>query len=735
MHQDPQAAIDRARRAHRDRLMPALSAGRVPLTVTAWQAPGEPVPFAQAATQTGYQPVQPGQAWGPPWGTTWFRLTGTVPAGWAAGQAIEAVIDLGFTASQPGFQAEALVWDTAGQPLKGVAPHNQAVPLGRPGPGATVELLVEAASNPDIGSDWQWQPTPLGDLATAGREPLYHFGGAWLVPVDKALRALERNWFTLLDLVETLDPAGPRRAQVVAALSLATDRLGDMSPAATAAAADALAPVLQPNAPAAASAHRVIATGHAHIDSAWFWPLRETRRKCARTFANVLALMEQEPGFVFAASSAQQYAWVKAEYPALFARIKQRVAEGRWVPVGAMWVESDNTMPGGEALVRQFVEGAAFFEAEFGHRTAVGWLPDCFGYTAALPQILRGAGLDSFVTQKLSWNDTNKMPHSTFHWVGLDGSAVLMHFPPMATYNSDLGAADLARASRQNHEAGLLDVSLALFGHGDGGGGPTRDMVEVGRRKADLDGSPRVQFGSPEAFFDQARLVADQLPTWWGELYLEFHRGTFTSQAGTKAGNRRCEHLLREAELWAATAAVRAGFAYPAADLRQCWQTVLLHQFHDILPGTSIAWVHREAEANLAAVAARLEEIIQAALAALAAWSVVPDGAPAAVAFNASPFAVAGVAPLGAGVPVVVDSTGAVAGGARGVGAGPAAAGAGAAAAGATAVAGGFELAGPGLTARFDGSGALVSLQGPDGRELIAAGQGAGRPQVFEDRP
>ncbi|MDR1825732.1 MAG: glycosyl hydrolase-related protein [Bifidobacteriaceae bacterium] len=716
MHQNQEGAIERAHRAYRDRLLPALHKGRVPLTVTAWQVPGEPVPYAEAAARAAYEPVQPGDPWGPPWGTTWFHLAGAVPADWASGRTVEAVIDLGFTAAQAGFQAEGLAWSDTGQPLKGVSPRNQAVPLGLLPPGSPVNLLVEAASNPDIGSDWQWHPTPMGDLATAGREPLYRFGGAWLLPIEPAVRALERDWFTLLDLVATLDQADPRRAQIVAALNLATDRLGDLTSADVAAAAEALAPVLQPNAPAAASAHRVIAAGHAHIDSAWFWPIRETRRKCARTFANVLTLMDQDPDFVFAASSAQQYAWVKADYPALYARIKARVAEGRWIPVGGMWVESDNTMPGGEALVRQFVEGTAFFETEFGLHPTVGWLPDCFGYTAALPQILRGAGLDTFVTQKLSWNDTNKMPHSTFHWVGLDGSSVIMHFPPMDNYNSDLGAADLDRAARQNREAGLLDASLALFGYGDGGGGPTLDMVEVGRRKTDLDGSPRVQFGRPEAFFDQARLVAGQLPTWWGELYLEFHRGTFTSQAGTKAGNRRCEHLLREAELWAATAAVRAGFDYPAADLRECWQIVLLHQFHDILPGSSIAWVHREAQATLADVAARLERIIEAALAALAALAPVPDGAPT-VAFNASPFTVAGVPPLAAGSEVAAPAGEFIephyqAGGPRQ-----------------------FYLLADGQRATFDGAGALISLKGPGGRELIPHGQAAGVPQVFEDRP
>jgi len=241
------------------------------------------------------------------------------------------------------------------------------------------------------------------------------------------------------------------------------------------------------------------------------------------------------------------------------------------------------------------------------------WLPDSFGYTAAFPQLARLAGARWFLSQKLSWNQVNRLPHHTFWWEGIDGSRVFTHFPPGDSYNVTFQGAKLAKAVRNYAEKGRGTRSLAPFGHGDGGGGPTREMLEKARRLRDLEGSPKIVIEPPDAFFAAAEAEYPQAPVWSGELYLELHRGTFTSQARGKAGNRRAEHLLREAELWAATASVLAGFDYPYDDLDRLWKTVLLHQFHDILPGTSIGWVHREAEAAYARVTAELEAIAGAA--------------------------------------------------------------------------------------------------------------------------
>jgi alpha-mannosidase len=571
-----------------------------------------------------------------------LRVQGLAPADVPRDASLELRVDLGFLSTHPGFQAEGIAYDAHGRVLKGIAPRNDYVPLDA-GPGEPIDVYVEAASNPDIGGDWSYRPTHLGDPRTAGDDHLYVFGGADIVVRDPVVAALEADWRTLHELAAVLPPESTRRARILNALQDAVDAVDPDDVAGTSSTArEALRQAL--SRPAAASAHVVTATGHAHIDSAWLWPVRETIRKCARTFANVLHLMEEYPEFVFAASSAQQYAWVKSGYPELFQRIRDRVLEGRWVPVGGMWVESDTNLPGGEALVRQFLLGRSFFAREFGVETTAGWLPDSFGFSGALPQIMAGVGIDSFVTQKMSWNETNLMPHNSFVWEGIDGTRILTHFPPVATYNSDLSAADLARAERQHAERGLSDTSLVPFGYGDGGGGPTREMLETGLRKRDLEGSPRVSFGRPDDFFDHLRCDLVAPPIWSGELYLEFHRGTYTSQARTKLGNRRCEHLLREAELWATTAAVRSAAAYPAEALRRCWQTVSLQQFHDILPGTSIAWVHQEAERRYAETVAALEAITTTAVAALG------EGAdPAPMEYNATPFRLDGVPALAAG--------------------------------------------------------------------------------------
>ncbi len=618
MHKDEPLVEARIARLVRDRVDPAVHRRSAPVTIEAWEVPGEPVPF-DSAVQQAYEPFTVGSAWGGrPWGTTWFRITGTVPAdfGTAPGTTAELLVDLGFTKRHPGFQAEGLAYRTDGSTIKGVEPRNDTVPV-EVGPGESFELYVEAGANPDIGGDSFQGATPLGSRSTAGDEPIYRVRSLELVERDDTVWELQQDLWVLRGLMAELPTDGTRGADVLHALELAADALDPDDVAGTAAdAREVLAPVLA--VPASAAAHRAIAVGHAHIDSAWLWPVRETIRKCARTFSNVLDLMDRDPDFTFACSSAQQYAWIRDGYPSIWARIKQRVAEGRWIPVGGMWVESDTNLPGGEALARQFVAGKRFFLEEFGIDTPEAWLPDSFGYSGALPQIVRAAGSKWFVTQKPSWNETNVMPHTSFHWEGIDGSRILTHLPPADTYNSDVSAADLHRGERNNKERGVANTSMLLYGFGDGGGGPTREMVAAARRQHDLDGSPRVQLGTPAQVFEELERVLPTPGVWSGEMYLEFHRGTYTSQIRTKQGNRRSEHLLREAELWASTAAVRLGLDYPYEELERAWHTVLLQQFHDILPGSSIAWVYENAEENYAQIAEVLEGLIGNATTALA---------------------------------------------------------------------------------------------------------------------
>ncbi|WP_277209456.1 alpha-mannosidase [Isoptericola croceus] len=648
MHDTTARTLDRLERFVAERLAPAVHRERRPLEVSAWTVGGEPVPFDDAVGAT-YSPFAVGSRWGRPWDTVWFHVTGTVPEEWRgpaapAGTRVEMVVDLGFTGANPGFQAEGTAWTPQGRIVKAVEPRNQHVPLvdGQVLRGeGRLDVYIEAAANPDV-PDGDWiRPTAMGAWDTAGDAPIYVLRAMDVALVDETVTELVADVRTLHGLYCVLPATSPRAAQVLRALEDMLDTLDPDDVAGTAAAGRAaLADVLASG--AAGSAHRLHAVGHAHIDSAWLWPTRETVRKCARTFSNVLSLMDEDPDVRFACSSAQQYAWVQEYYPELFARIRERVAEGRFLPVGGMWVESDTNLPGGESLARQLVAGKTYFIDELGFEPHEVWLPDSFGYTAALPQLARLAGSENFLTQKISWNDTNTMPHHTFWWEGIDGSRVFTHFPPVDTYNSDLSAPELERAERQYAEKGRANTSLAPFGYGDGGGGPTREMVAQARRTADLEGSPRVILSDSQTFFDAARAEYAAPPTWVGEMYLEYHRGTYTSQARTKQGNRRSEHLLREAELWAATAAVRAGEEYPAARLQRLWRTVLLQQFHDILPGSSIAWVHREAERNYAEVARELDEIVTSALRAL-----VGEG-DARVVANAGPFERSGAPGLGA---------------------------------------------------------------------------------------
>ena len=299
----------------------------------------------------------------------------------------------------------------------------------------------------------------------------------------------------------------PRRQRLLRTLEQAFDALDLADVSGTAATArEILAPALA--LPSRSGAHRTVAVGHAHIDTAWLWPLRETVRKCTRTFASALRLMDDYPDYRFVCSQAAQYEWMRERHPALFAGIQEKAAAGQWIPVGGMWVETDANIPSGESIVRQLVHGQRFFEEHFGRRCREVWIPDVFGYPASLPQIFAAAGCDRFVTQKLSWNKENRFPHSTFWWEGIDGSRVLTHFPPVETYNAMIVPAEQTDLVRNFHEHGWSDWSLTPYGHGNGGGGPTREMVERARRMADLDGLPRLELGTVDGFFEAVEAEA-----------------------------------------------------------------------------------------------------------------------------------------------------------------------------------------------------------------------------------
>jgi len=609
VHLNSSTVLARLERVVRERIRPWLHRPVADVSVAAWRVggDGEPVPAARAIEQADYRPLAVGDTWAPAWGTTWLRVEGRVPAGEAP---IELLLDLGWFDHSVGGHCEGLAYRPDGVPVKALHPRNGWVRLTGPGaaPGVlaadgSFTLYVEAAANPLLLGLPPFVETALGEKPGPGEPEPYRLVSAQLCAFSPEVFALLRDLEATGGLLPHLSPDEPRYWRVVRAVEAALDATG------VADARAALAGVL--DRPAHATAHRMTAVGHAHIDSAWLWPLRETRRKVARTLTNVLTLMETDPDLVYAMSSAQQFAWVQQDHPELFERVRERVAQGRIVPVGGMWVESDAVLPAGESLVRQISYGKRYFAEAFGRESEVVWLPDSFGYSGAWPQLARRAGYRWFLTQKISWNDTTVFPHHTFAWEGIDGTRIFTHFPPSDTYAAEVTAAELRHAVTNFRDKAISSHSLLLFGYGDGGGGPNREMLARAHRFGDLEGAPRVTLGGPEDFFRAAEAeIGDQAPVWVGELYLELHRGTLTSQIAMKQGNRRAEALLRAVEHLAAVAAVRDGAPYPYDELDDAWRTVLLHQFHDILPGSSISWVHREARDTYARLDKQLRGLL-----------------------------------------------------------------------------------------------------------------------------
>ncbi|HEV7214295.1 MAG TPA: alpha-mannosidase [Chloroflexota bacterium] len=581
-------------------------------------APAGAPPDLRAAINPSWPETPVGAAWGGYNQTAWLLGELAIPQEWAGQHVLLSVRlgnyrALGFDISIAGPEALAYL---DGVPFAGIDRWHEAVLLpAQAKAGERHQLAIEAFS-------------------ARVHEP-HHLLQYELVVRDPAADGLAHDLRAAYDTLKALSPSGEDYALLYRAIDAVlrqVDFRGDAAPrpdsfyssleAAREAFQQALAGYRHGSRP------RIVATGHAHIDVAWLWPLAQTRRKAARTFATVLRLMEQYPEYHFTQSQPQLYQYVKEDEPALYEQIKARIAEGRWEPTGAMWLEADTNITSGESLVRQIVYGQRFFEQEFGKRSDLLWLPDVFGYSWALPQILRAAGISRFMTSKISWSQFNRFPHDTFRWRGVDGSEVVTHFitTPTSnqrfyTYNGAMNAAEVFGTYREYRQKEVNDTLLYLFGWGDGGGGPTREMLEQARRLGRLPGMPQLEQGSAEETFRtiEAHALttenADQTPIWDGELYLEYHRGTYTSQGRTKYAHRRAEIALREAELWSAVA--YGGAVPPELGLDDAWRALLLQEFHDILPGSSIDEVYVDATRDLAAVQQRAEQVIAAATAAI----------------------------------------------------------------------------------------------------------------------
>jgi len=482
-----------------------------------------------------------------------------------------------------------------------------------------------------------WQPNPVFRL----------------VRLDPGAMQLHHDLRVLVDALSALEQEHPARPDLErlaesALITIDWSGLGSRAFRDSLASAHALVETGLRQLKAAEYEPTIIVAGHAHIDCAWLWPIAQTRQKAGRTWTTALRLMERYPEYRFLASTPLQYEMVKESFPETFEGIRQRVREGRWETLGGMWVEADCNLPDGESLARQMLVGTRYFEREFGVETKVVWLPDTFGFTWALPTLMAAAGLRYFVTHKLSWSQTNRIPHDTFRWRGPDGSDVLAHFlctPSLwpgerTTYNGTL-LPSIARGTWHRFQDRLLQKELlSAFGYGDGGGGPTLEMIEAGRRLTNLPGFPRVQMGRADEFFqrlDQSLADRTDVPVWDGELYLEYHRGTYTGQARQKLRNALSQRLYHAAELYAASARALLGAAYPRQQLEEGWRLILTNQFHDILPGSAISSVYVDAEADYQRLAGLGQAVLEAATRSLAA--AINLDSDALVVFNPSPFA------------------------------------------------------------------------------------------------
>ncbi|SHF19135.1 alpha-mannosidase [Marinitoga hydrogenitolerans DSM 16785] len=370
--------------------------------------------------------------------------------------------------------------------------------------------------------------------------------------------------------------------------------------------------------------------GHSHIDVAWLWRLKHTREKCSRTFSTVLHLMDQYPEYHFLQSTPQLYEFIKEDYPEIYAEIKKKVKEGKWEVTGGMWLEADCNVPSGESLVRQFLFGTRFMKKEFGINCKILWLPDVFGYSWALPQIIKKSGLKYFVTTKISWSQFNRPEYDTFNWRGLDGTEVLTHFittpdafgEPFYTYNGMMTPESVQGIWDNYRQKNINDELLLAYGWGDGGGGPTKEMLEMGKKMQELPGIPEVRFNKAEPFFERLEeRIKDNpnLPVWDGELYLEYHRGTYTSQAQVKKNNRFSEILYHNVELFSFMASRFINeFDYPQEKINENWKIILRNQFHDILPGSSIHEVYEDSDKEFVKVMNSGEKMLNKALEILA---------------------------------------------------------------------------------------------------------------------
>ncbi|PCH42793.1 glycoside hydrolase family 38 protein [Wolfiporia cocos MD-104 SS10] len=620
-----------------------------------WSAPGLSKPTFEEAMKQQFKPAKKGDSFGPSWTNHWWKVSVTIPSYWEQYERVQFEFDPG---------CEAMIYSTDGVPLQGITGGHGGdrrveyiIPAEARKAGKH-EFVIESSCNGMFGVPWNGDAIEPPDM-----NRYFQLASADLVVPNQDAWRLLWDFQTLREISETLPGNTSLQNRALVAANAIMNAF-DKNDAQSIGHARALAEGVFGEAwegkgeriyEEGAKEATVWGIGYCHIDTAWLWPYRVTQQKVARSWSTQVDLMERYPEHRFTCSQAQQYKWLEQLYPPLFERVKAKVLEGKFQLVGGSWIENDANMPSGEALARQFILGQRYFESRFGKRCETAWLPDSFGLTGALPQLIRLADMKYFFTQKLfTHSHSNVFPHTTFNWVGIDGTQVLCHMTPVDTYTAQATVGDVNRAVTNHKNLESSDISLLVFGNGDGGGGPLAKMLENLRRIRAVSNNsrelPPVNMGhSVEDFFyalTEKSKAGKALPNWNGELYLEFHRGTYTSHGSIKKGNRKSEILLKDVELLATLASLyrfhKKDYIYPNDRINDCWEKVLLNQ---LLPGSAIGMVYEDAEKLYAEVREEGEQLIEEAFHALFPKSI-PLSSPALssarsgslVAFNTTPF-------------------------------------------------------------------------------------------------
>uniref|UniRef100_A0A674K1J7 alpha-mannosidase n=1 Tax=Terrapene triunguis TaxID=2587831 RepID=A0A674K1J7_9SAUR len=559
------------------------------VSLSCFQTP-QRIPHDEAVRQE-FRPTKVGDSFGPTWWTCWFKVELSIPREWA-GKEVHLLWES---------DGEGMVWRDA-QPVQGLTKEGEK----------TSYILTDGLKEAEPHSLTVYVEVACNGLFGAGKGSLiappdpdkkFTLNKAELVVFNRDVHELLVDFEILVDMAKVLGEENQRSFQTLYVANQMVNLL-DVTDSCTFPAVRHLASSIfsQKN---GESQHTIHAMGHCHIDSAWLWPYEESIRKCARSWVTVIRLMEKNPEFTFVCSQVschlplpggQQNSWSK-DRRKVSAYSKEHVGQEictEFLRVAIVF--QDGNLPSGESMVRQFLQGQRFFQQQFGKLCSEFWLPDTFGYSAQLPQLMRGCGIRWFLTQKLSWSLVNTFPHSTFFWEGIDGSQVLTHFPPGNSYALKGRVEEMLKTMNNNRDKGRVNHSAALFGFGDGGGGPTQKMLDRLKRMSDTDGLPRVQMSTPDRFFSMLEKEKTQLFTWIGELFLELHNGTYTTQAQIKKGNRECERILHDAEVLSSFALTQKNtFQYPSIKLQHLWRLLLLNQFHDVLPGSCIQLVVEDA--------------------------------------------------------------------------------------------------------------------------------------------